>query len=407
MIYAELKTPAAAKNDGDTTNDRAQDEDDASLHSHRHNTERQQQSNRGYAMKIIPKSEILRHNQLQAVMTEKHILTDTLSTTSSDNNPHHPLTGSELFMKLFMCFHDASSLYFVLELCSGGTLYDLIQSRRINNCATDGTTKSPSLMDISLVKYYTAQIVRALEYLHQRGVVHRDVSPRNIGLTFRGEIKLGDFGSAVVFVKDHCEGGTNVLKRWTPGVPSNANTETAASDFVGTADYVSPEMLRGSNNECTNQSDDYMMYPALDLWSVGCIMYHMLIGTSPFHAESDHLAFEAVLDYANGKRELVFPPLVIDESASEMISMLLSIDPASRLGMQDGVLGCMANEQKLYQSIRNHLFFQQDKDNDTFWALLESKSIEPPYKPPQPNWMADLHRGIATLKTLRSIEFDL
>ncbi|KAL7529154.1 hypothetical protein ACHAXR_002821 [Thalassiosira sp. AJA248-18] len=291
-------------------------------------------------------------------------------------------------MKLFLCFHDTSSLYLVLELCAGGTLFDLIQSR-----AGDSADASSPLMESSWVTYYAAQILRAIEYLHQRGVVHRDISPRNIGLTFpNGAIKLGDFGSAAIFVK----GDSN--------------------DFVGTADYVSPEMIQG-NDHSANICETYSLTPAIDLWSFGCIVYQVSVGTPPFHEANEHLAFQSVLDYSSGKSELFFPPC-ITEDAKDIVSLLLSIDPASRLGIQDGVIDSMVNccfqerggaqtlPQKQYQSIRDHPLFQIDK-NKSLWTLLESNSMEPPHKPTKPDWMTELHQGGTTLKSLESIQFDL
>jgi serine/threonine protein kinase len=344
-----------------------------------------QHLSRGYAMKVIPKSEIFRHNQLRAVLMEKHILCEVLS--SRAENP------SELFMKLFLCFHDASFVYFVLELCAGGTLLSLIQS-----CASNSINSESPVMCVSWVEYYSGQLLRAIEYLHQRGVVHRDLSPQNIALTFpNGEIKLGDFGGAAILTAHEHEGE---LRMWVPtGSPPGQS-----SDFVGNPDYASPEMIRGSN-------DDDTLSPSMDIWSFGCLVYHMSVGESPFHAASDHLAVQRVLDFANRKMEICFPPS-INEAAKDLISLLLSIDPASRLGMQDGVIEsnntCHSTEigQKRYISIRNHSFFHTNEDT-TIWMSLESKTKEPPYKPAQPKWMADLHSGDDTLESFESIRFDL
>jgi len=289
-------------------------------------------------------------------------------------------------------------------------LFDLIQSH-----ATDATDAFP-VMDISWVRYYAGQILRAIEYLHQRGVVHRDITPQNIGLTLpKGEIKLGDFGAAAVFVKEECEGAALKLKRWVPAGASSGPENF--SDFVGTADYVSPEMIRGSDDDA-NQYKNHTNFPAMDLWSFGCLIYHMFVGKSPFHAASDHLAFQNVLDWANGKSKLHFPPF-ITEDAKEMTSLLLSNDPASRLGMQDDVIesimSCNSTDRdgtqilsslKQYQSIRDHSFFQIDKDK-SFWVLEKGKSIDPPCKPTQPNWMTELDQGDTTLKSLESIHFVL
>ena len=369
VIYAEL-TPA----EQDPT--AAAADESSSQHE-----SRSRERCRGYAIKVIPKSEIFRRNQIQAVMTEKHILSDVLS--SKAENP------SELLMKLFLCFHDTSFVYFVLELCAGGTLLGLIQSR-----SRDLIDPESPLMSVSWVEYYSGQVLRAIEYLHQRGVVHRDISPQNIALTFpNGEIKLGDFGGAAILEAHEHEGES---RRWVPtGSPPGQ-----FSDFVGTPGYASPEMVRG-------RDEDDIISPSIDIWSFGCLIYHMFVGKSPFHAANDHLAFQRVLDYSNRKIELCFPSF-IDEAAKDLISLLLTIDPARRLGMQDGVIEsnhtCLTTEttHKRYLSIRDHSFF-----HPTIWDSLKNKIMEPPYKPAQPKWMAELYRGDNTLESFESIRFDL
>ena len=369
VIYAEL-TPA----EQDPT--AAAADESSSQHE-----SRSRERCRGYAIKVIPKCEIFRRNQIHAVMTEKRILCEVLS--SKDENP------SELFMKLFLSFHDESFVYFVLELCAGGTLLGLIQSR-----ARDSIDPESPVMSVSWVEYYSGQVLRAIEYLHQRGVVHRDISPQNIALTFpNGEIKLGDFGGAAILEAHEHEGGST--RRVPTGSPPGQ-----ICDFVGTPGYASPKMIRG-------RDEDDTISPSMDVWSFGCLVYHMFVGKSPFHAASDHLAFQRVLDYSNGKIELCFPSF-IDETSKDLISLLLSIDPANRLGMQDGVIesntACHSTEtgQKRYISIRDHSFF-----HTTIWNSLETKIMEPPYKPAQPKWMADIYRGDNTLESFESIRFDL
>jgi 3-phosphoinositide dependent protein kinase-1 len=368
VIYAELKP---AKQDPTAAADAS-----SSLHE-----SRSRERCRGYAIKVIPKCELFRCNQIQAVMTEKHILCEVLSSENS--------SASELFMKLFMCFHDASFVYFVLELCAGGTLLGFIQSR-----AMDSVDPVSPVMGVSWVQYYSGQVLRAIEYLHQRGVVHRDISPQNIALTFpNGEIKLGDFGGAAILEAHEHEGES---RRWVPtGSPPGQ-----LCYFVGTPGYASPEMIRG-------RDEDDTISPSTDVWSFGCLVYHMFVGKSPFHAASDHLAFQRVSDYSSGMIELCFPSF-IEEAAKDLISLLLTIDPANRLGMEDGVIesytACHSTEtgQKRYLSIRDHSFF-----HTSIWNSLETKIVEPPHKPAQPKWMVELYRGDKTLESFESVHFDL
>jgi serine/threonine protein kinase len=376
--------------------------DDANGESQHHDGDDNNQGPKGYAIKIISKTEVLKLSLTSAVLTEKHVLTESLATETGD-----PAGGSELFMKLFMCFNDANSLYLVLELCGGGTLLDAIESRR-----ADGA--SP-VMDVPWVRYYASQILRAIEYMHQRGVIHRDITPQNIGLTFpKGEVKLGDFGSAAVLVKGNAEEGSK-LKRWVPPGQGSDNS----GDFVGTADYVTPEMLRGKY-DFFGPSIDCANYPALDLWAFGCLVYHMFVGETPFHGETEYVSFRRVLDYANGQSKLMARSPSFSDEAKDLISTLLSKEPSRRLGMQDGVIESSiassdvpANDEsgtsshKKYQSIRDHSFFQVD-NGMTIWDQIECPtSVEPPYEPTEPKWMIDLRQGDATLKSFESIQFDL
>ncbi|KAL7473108.1 hypothetical protein ACHAXS_013466 [Conticribra weissflogii] len=356
-----------------------------------------------YAIKIITKSEIFRHNQMRAVMTEKFILSELLADPEEyiDGERKH-VPRSELIIKLYSCFHDVNSLYFVFELCAGGTLLDLINSR-----SSDSDDCGP--MGFSWVRYYAAQILRTLEFLHSRGVVHRDISCQNIGLTYpSGDIKLLDFGSAVAFVEVEQSDGSKIIRKWEPSSigKGNATTETL-TDFVGTADYVSPEMIRGSID-----SDEKKFGHAMDLWSYGCLLFHMTAEKSPFHAETDHLAFQKVLQYANGERELQFPT-DIDEGLRSLISSLLSTTPADRLGALDKVFLRTKLSQHQprksyhsYCSIRNHKFFCNNTET-SIWTSLESGALEPPYKPPEPKWVRELIDKKKKLRTIEDIAFDL
>lgn len=111
-----------------------------------------------------------------------------------------------------------------------------------------------------------------VEYLHSRGVIHRDLKPENILLTESGHVKLADFGSL------YC-------------LNSIENVDEYIEKFVGTAAYISPELLPFFNSFENEDElpDDNIVYvtKALDIWALGCITYQMLFGQSPFHFECD------------------------------------------------------------------------------------------------------------------------
>mmetsp|Transcript_18142 Transcript_18142/g.37189 ORF Transcript_18142/g.37189 Transcript_18142/m.37189 type:complete len:431 (+) Transcript_18142:251-1543(+) len=400
VVYAELKSRGEQYNDNASANKTENDNDIEEGHQRRR-----------YAIKIIPKSAIFRHKLRNAVMTEKFILSELLTDSrgqqsssiknacTADDEIVERKMSSELIIKLFSCFHDVNSLYFVLELCAGGTLLDLINSRTFDS-------HECRIMDISWARYYAAQILRTLEFMHSRGVVHRDISCQNIGLTYPiGGIKLLDFGSAVAYVDVEQSDGSKVIKMWEPSSTRKGHaTNETLNDFVGTADYVSPEMIRGCS-----ESVEKTLGHAMDLWSFGCVLFHMTAGKSPFHAETDHLAIQKVLNYANGKRELQFPA-DINEDLRSLIASLLSTMPEDRLGALDKVFRrtkCSQDQPaNCYCSIRNHEFFCNDLET-SIWKSLETGSLEPPYKPPEPKWMRELMEKKKKLRTIDYMAFDL
>ncbi len=361
---------------------------------------KQNNDGQGFAIKMIPKSEILRYNLLKAVMAEKRILSEVLVNNQHDEETASSSSSSAAAMipKLFCCFHDDSFLYFVLELCSGGTMLDLFDhcaELRLRKRRDDDSMSDVSFMDKAWIRYYAGQLVRVLEYIHQRGVIHRDISPQNILFTSRGTLKLCDFGSALVI-------GLS---------PSGYSArERIDDDFVGTADYVCPEMIRGSINSSSTDTRSIFhqdeCLPAIDLWSLGCLIFKMCVGESPFHAESDQSAFQRVLDYANQKGRIKCPTY-IDLDENDLILSLLMVDPSDRIGLSDGVVSSKASK-KLYHSLREHDFFNNDNNmQQQFWTLLENDSLEPPYKPVEQSWMTQHRESGLTMKCIDEMYFEL
>ena len=115
----------------------------------------------GYAIKMIPKSEILRHNQLHVVLTEKRILSEILFQSNGDDESSSSSAGAaapaSMIQKLFCSFHDDSYLYFVLELCTGGTMVDLFHycgKLKKRGRSRIRSNDSSLFMDKTWIKYY-------------------------------------------------------------------------------------------------------------------------------------------------------------------------------------------------------------------------------------------------------------
>ena len=346
----------------------------------------------GYAIKMIPKSEILRHNQLHVVLTEKRILSEILFQSNGDDESSSSAgtaAPASMIPKLFCCFHDDSYLYFVLELCTGGTMVDLFNycgKLKKRGGSRSRSNDSSLFMDKTWIKYYAGQLIRVMEFIHQKGVVHRDFSPKNILFSSKGELKLCDFGSAVFISSSPTRSSVRI-----------------GDDFVGTADYMCPEMIRGSNTHNGQGDRRQELLAGIDLWSFGCIVFQMSTGESPFHAKSDQGAFQGVLYYAQHQNSIHFPSH-IDTDLKDLISSLLVIDVSCRIGISDQVT-CSWDSQKFYHSLRKHQFFQDNRQ--AFWDLLENKLLDPPYHPCEQPWMTQLYENKGRLRQLDEMHFDL
>lgn len=246
---------------------------------------------RKYAVKVCQKSHIKREGKQTAIMREKEIM----NVLNQHPNDH--------FIRLYCTFQDIERLYFVMTYAENGDLLTYMQQH-------------PLSIDSS--RDYTSQLVYAIEHLHKLGIVHRDLKPENILLNEQMNILVSDFGSAQIYTEDDKDSKPSQDRR---------------SSFVGTAQYVSPEMLK--NRQATNKSD---------LWALGVIIYQMITNVMPFNAPNEYLIYQKIqnLDYKI--------PDDFDESARDLICSLIRIEPLERLGASDDV------KKSGYQSIKNHRF---------------------------------------------------
>lgn len=248
-----------------------------------------------YAIKILDKRHIIKEKKVKYVNIEK----DTLNR----------LTDHPGVVRLYYTFQDERSLYFVLDFCKGGELL--------------GVLKRMTTFDEECTRFYGAQILDTIEYMHKRGVIHRDLKPENILLDSQMHTKITDFGTAKLFnLKKRTEENTDGM----PPIDSEIPEEERANSFVGTAEYVSPELLT-DKNACR----------ASDLWAFGCIIFQLLAGRPPFKAANEYLTFQKIvaLDY---EFPAGFPPV-----ARDLVERLLVLDPARRLPIEH---------------IKNHEFFK-------------------------------------------------
>lgn len=277
------------------------------------------QTGREYAIKVLDKRHIIKEKKVKYVNIEK----DTLNR----------LTEHPGVVRLYYTFQDERSLYFVLDLAAGGELL--------------GVLKRTGSFDEECTRFYGAQILDSVAYMHTRGIIHRDLKPENVLLDENMHTKITDFGTAKILSLDS---GTRDGQDFADGAGNpldGAETDRAVS-FVGTAEYVSPELLT-DKNACK----------ASDLWALGCIIYQLLAGRPPFKASNEYQTFQKIvaLDYhfPDG-----FPPV-----ARDLVERLLVLDPSKRLPVEH---------------IRTHPFFDGIQWGKNLWKVKAPRAK--PYIPP-------------------------
>uniref|UniRef100_A0A3B3ZXV1 non-specific serine/threonine protein kinase n=1 Tax=Periophthalmus magnuspinnatus TaxID=409849 RepID=A0A3B3ZXV1_9GOBI len=241
-----------------------------------------------YAMKILRKADMLEKEQVAHIRAERDILVE---------------ADGAWVVKMFYSFQDKRNLYLIMEFLPGGDMMTLLMKK--------------DTLSEEATQFYIAETVLAIDSIHQLGFIHRDIKPDNLLLDSRGHVKLSDFGLCTGLKKAH---RTEFYRNLTHNPPSDfceCNIHQRTED-MGTPDYIAPEvfMQTGYNKLC-------------DWWSLGVIMYEMLIGYPPFCSETPQETYRKVM---NWKETLVFPPEVpISERAKDLI-LRYCTDAENRIG---------------------------------------------------------------------------
>lgn len=258
---------------------------------------RHKQSGNIYAMKVVEKEPLEKENKVKQVLNEKRIM----------EKLEHPF-----IVRLYWSFQSRKKLQFVMDFCAGGELfYHLHNVGRLTEAQG---------------KFYFAEIVLGIEYLHKHGIVYRDLKPENILLDVDGHVRLADFGLSK-------EGLT--LRDLT-------------HSFCGSPEYMSPEMLQQCGHTLS-----------VDFYSLGALIYEMILGLPPHYSTNRDEMYKRILV------EPVPIPSSLSPSLQNLLSELLRKNPARRLGSKRGI-----------EEIKEHPWCKDIK-----WDLYLNKKIEPPFKP--------------------------
>lgn len=266
--------------------------------------------NKIYAIKVCSKKHIIKEAKVKYVTIEKN-------TMNLLAQKHH--AG---IIKLYYTFHDEENLYFVLDFAPGGELLSLLHKM--------GTFND------TWTRHFTVQLIDALEFIHSHGIIHRDLKPENVLLDRDGRLMITDFGAAATIDS----GLSGDSTKYNSDSNSSDDNQNCAS-FVGTAEYVSPELLL--YNQCGYGSD---------IWALGCMIYQFVQGQPPFRGENELKTFEKIvaLDYPWG------PNNRINNIASPINSLVINL--------VQKILVVEVNERISLKQIKRHPYFSKVDWND-------------------------------------------
>ena len=263
---------------------------------------RKKDTQRIYAMKVLSKKVIVQKKEVAHTLGERNILVRTA------------MTDSPFIVALKFSFQTQTDLYLVTDYMSGGELFWHLQKEGKFNEARG--------------KFYIAELILALQHLHQHDIVYRDLKPENILLDANGHVALCDFGLS----------------------KANLSKDATTNTFCGTTEYLAPEVLL----------DEQGYTKMVDFWSLGVLVFEMCCGWSPFYADDTQQMYKNI---AFGK--VRFPKDTLSQAGREFVKGLLNRNPKHRLGAKGDAAELMKEP-----------FF-----DDIDWDAMMKKNVVPPFKP--------------------------
>lgn len=323
--------------------------------------------NSKYAVKIMDKRHIVKNDKIKYVNIEKQVFIKTKA---------HPF-----ICHMHFGFQDSYSLYLALDLCSDETLSYLIYKY--------------IKLDEKLTIVYMSEIVSVLEFMHSRGIYHRDMKPENVLIHDDGHIRVTDFGTCKIIDKksEEASGAGDGNSSLEAKKKLKEEIERARrQSFIGTALYVPPEMLSSDKNVDNNSDDnddaklsginesnsvdndsnildESAYYAGMDFWALGCMIYQCLLGVAPFAADNEYLIFKKIesLNYELPNDNS------LSSNARDIIVKFLNPKLSERLGIDN------------IDNIKNHAFFNSDsRVGQHEWDYEKMKQLQIPKLPQTP-----------------------
>ncbi|KAK1299606.1 Serine/threonine-protein kinase AtPK7 [Acorus calamus] len=321
------------------------------------------------AAKVVDKRELAARDKEGRARAEREVLEDL----------DHPFLA-----RLYGSVENGRWSVLLTEFCPGGDLHVLRQLQPLKR------------FDEASVRFYASEVVVAMEYMHVRGIIHRDLKPENVLIKSDGHIMLTDFdlslkcssSSSPTFAgsptSDIASAASCIApaisclhrrlwwprfrRRRTPPEFMSEPVNVRSNSFVGTHEYLAPEIVSGEGHGST-----------VDWWTLGVFMFELLYGFTPFTGESErtwnnpettdqnaspsHYEMMTLANIVACALEFPKEPTVSD-AAKDLIRGLLAKDPERRLGATMGA-----------PAIKRHRFF-----DGVNWALI--RCVSPPYVPP-------------------------
>lgn len=246
-------------------------------------------------LKVMSKKLIIETNQIEHVNNEITIL----------NIVDHPNS-----VKLYGTFQDERCLYIMLEYIPGGEVFCHLRTLQT--------------FELDITRYYAAEVLMVLEFLHENKIIYRDLKPENLLFDKEGHIKFIDFGFAKI-------------------------VDDRTYTLCGTPEYLAPEIIKGEG--CSFSSD---------WWSLGVLIYEMLYGSTPFYHENENEMYKNIC-----KANVHFPDN-IDPLTKNLLSGFFQVDQSNRLGCT--ALGA--------EEIKRHPWFE-----GVDWSKMFQHKYQPPLMP--------------------------